>query len=678
MPNSSLPRPLALFLIAACPGEDEPPVPPDPPEEVNEWAVAGRHIAIFDKTADEACPTATDTSWSGERLFRSGDALDLMKEATLPTPLERFCRYTWLGEAPPAAGPTFDPAWNEKLYKLDPDRDVLLPQTPYLGGDEGTRNGLAEAFRRYSGTFGSGEAAQVYAQTEAAARVAVIDSAGFADAELEYASAQTWHRHGLAMAEFVHTVRCPNDEVGCREPQFHAQAFPYVRTSLQVQGGGGPLGSIGSLAHALGEAVIRWRAVDPHAPLILNMSVAWDPTYGAGLTAPNQEAQHTDLLVTPSMSVPATVQAVHAVLVYAGCLDALAIAASGNNTGAPCEQPGAMAPAMWERYPMPNADLCQKLFDQPLPERRKGDEKVESAASSLVYAAGGVTADGLPIPIARPESTPPRVVLAFQAVVGAGQRQTDAWTGTSVAAATLSGLAAAIWTHHPALTPSQVIGLITRSGEQTDLPVASPAGGEARLITGHAAFERLCATRSDGAACTNPYVPAVLFEGTSPGVGTSNNLNAGLQCTATATSCGDATVMIHECNEAGTPPADVPAPSPWLRPQPDIPYCPYCPVRGGKLTLSLNPDHGTHTTVLDNPTLEFRLTDGSYVRAGLGQITVDEEVDLATYGITIAGETRWIDEVLTSDDVTAATLAIYVDLDGHLTRTTSPVPVGPP
>ena len=653
---------------------------PGPPEDVNEWEVAGRYVAIFDKTVDEDCPPATDSSWSVEPLFRNGEAQALMNGKKLPAPLERFCRYTWLGEAPPAAKPV--PAW-EGNYRLDPDRDVLMPQTTYLGGDATTRDELAAAFRKHSGTLGSGAATQVYEQTGTAAQVAVVDSAGFADAALEYASAPLWHRHGLSMAELVHTVRCPNDEVGCRGPQFHAQAFPYVGTSLQAQAGGGPLGSIGSLAYALGEAVIRWQALPPpvaplkKAPLILNLSVAWNPAKGeADLTDPKNEALHTGLLETPlNTKVPATVQAVHAMLVYAGCLDALTIAASGNNTGAPCEQVGAMAPALWERYTTPDADRCEFLFGD-LPDRRTADSGVEAAASSLVYAAGGVTAYGQPIPVARPDSTPPRVVLAFQAVVGAGARQTDAWTGTSVAAAALSGLAASIWTHHPDLTPSEVIGLITSSGEHTGLPVATSATGEARLITGHAAFLNLCATLSDGAACTNPYLEAMPPEPTSPEIGASNMTSADLQCTATARTCGGAPVIIHECAEAGAAPMNVPAPSPWLRPQPDIPYCPYCPVRGGKLTLSLNPDHGTGTTMLNNPTLEFRLADGNYVRTGLGQIPVDEDVDLAGYTITIDGDPQSIDAVLLANNVTAATLGFYLgDGTNGSTRATSAVPV---
>jgi hypothetical protein len=65
---------------------------------------------------------------------------------------------------------------------MDADLDVLLPQTAYLGGDAATRDELAAAFRQRSGTLGSGAASQVYGRPTAAARVAVIDSVGFADA----------------------------------------------------------------------------------------------------------------------------------------------------------------------------------------------------------------------------------------------------------------------------------------------------------------------------------------------------------------------------------------------------------------------------------------------------------------------------------------------------------------
>ncbi len=645
-------------------------------------ATARRYVAIFDKTADEPCPAATLPSWSGDRLFRSGDALALMtpKTATLPKPLERFCSYAWLGKGAPAAAPAFDATWTGKQIRIDADLDVVAPQMAYLGADAATLDGLAAAFRQRSGSLGSGAASTIYLQTEAAARVAVIDSLGHDDAGLLYAAALPRQRHGLAMAELVRGVRCPNDEAKCRDPLFHAQAFPYTGASPLVQPGGGPLGSVGSLAHAIGEAVIRWRGLKlPGAPLILNLSLAWDPAYGADLTAPGQEATHSQLLVTPSATVPATVQAVHAVLVYAACLDALTIAAAGNNTGGPCEQQGAMAPALWERYPTPDAARCQALFGE-LPARRTGDPAFASAASALVYAAGGVTADGAPIPIARVGSTPARVLPAFQAVAGAGPRKTDAWTGTSVAAATLSGISAAIWTHAPALTPGQVIAMITGSGEQTRLTAQLTNAGRARLVTGHAAFAALCAARPG--TCTNPYAPPQLPASPAAAIGALSLNTTPLACTTTTTTCGGANVAVLGCADGTTPIPNVPAPSPWLRPQPDIPYCPICPVRGGKLYLSLNPDHAGTTATLDSLTLEFRRLDGSYVRAGIGSITVDadgETIDLSRFTLTGAGAApQTIAAALTANNVTAATLACQiVDAAGGRTRAISAVSVSP-
>jgi hypothetical protein len=229
-----------------------------------------------------------------------------------------------------------------------------------------------------------------------------------------------------------------------------------------------------------------------------------------------------------------------------------------------------------------------------------------------------------------------------------------------------------------------VIGLITRSGETTDLSASIPAAGEVRRITGHDAFAQLCATRPEGEACTNPYVAASMPP-SSPEQSLSSSEDHTLGCAATTTTtCGGAPVVIHGCAEAGAAPMNVPAPSPWLRPQPDIPYCPVCPIKGGKLTLSLNPDHSAGTsvfgfTVLNNPMFEFRLADGNYVRAGLGPLVVDadgEDVDLAGYMITIDGETRSIAEALAANNVTAATLGFYVgDGTSGSTRATSAVSV---
>lgn len=653
-------------------------------------AVARRYIALVNKAADAACPASVGEVWGVEPLFRSGMTAQLMAKGRLPRALERFCQYTWAGKSPPAAAPSFGPA--AAVVRIDADLDVVMPQTAapgYLGGDPSVLAGLTGSFRAAAGLVGSGVPdAGVHQEETGPAYVAVIDSVGFADGESTHIGSDPRMHHGLAMGEFIGDARCPNGEAGCREKRFFAQAFPYSATSPQALPGGGPLGSIGSLAHAIGEAVVRWQqsAKLKGSPLVLNMSVAWDARFGGDVTAPGNEAEHWKRLITPSEEVPATVQAVHAALVYAACLDALSFAAAGNNAGAPCEEQGAMAPARWERYPAPNAAACQQIFEQVMP-RRAGEAGYPAGVSSLVYAAGGVVASGEPIPIARPGSTPARVLMAFAGVAGAGAQQTDVWTGTSVATALASGIAGQIWSHQRTLTPAQVVAVIDSSGTMGPAQEMLPGIKRSQFITGYGAFDRLCALR--GGPCANPYVPpqmnplaATLSSGSTIAAA---NLNLAsvipLGCSVRSVQCGASGTDLIECGGTGPTAMAAPVtPEPWLRPQPSIPLCSVCPVRGGKLTLSLNPDFGTAPQSLQDPTLAFRRSDGSYLAARLGAITVaasGTEVDLANYTVVVGGVTQTLAAALVGQ-TDAGTLGFtVVDAAGGRSRLVSAVPVIP-
>jgi hypothetical protein len=653
-------------------------------------AAARRYIALVNKAADAACPPSVGVVWGVEPLFRSGMTAQLVGKGRLPRALERFCQYTWAGKSPPAAAPSFDPAAG--VVRVDADLDVVMPQTAapgYLGGDPGVLTGLAASFRAAGGLVASGVAdAGVHGAVTGPAYVAVIDSVGFADGASTHAGSDPRLHHGLAMGEFIADARCPNGESGCREKRFFAQAFPYSATSPQALPGGGPLGSIGSLAHAIGEALVRWQQSEKlkGSPLVLNMSVAWDPRFGADLTPPGSEAEHWKRLITPSEQVPATVQAVHAALVYAACLDALSFAAAGNNAGAPCEEQGAMAPARWERYPAPNAAACQQIFEQVMP-RRAGEAGYPAGVSSLVYAAGGVVASGEPIPIARPGSTPARVLMAFAGVAGAGVQQTDVWTGTSVATALLSGIAGQVWSHQRTLTPAQVVAVIDSSGTMGPAQEMLAGIKRSHFITGHGAFERLCVLR--GGACANPYQPpqmnplaATLATGL-PVAAAQVNLAAGvpLGCNVRSMQCGTGTSDVIECGDTAPSAMAAPTtPEPWLRPQPGIPMCPVCPVRGGKLTLSLNPDFGTAPQFLQDPTLAFRRSDGSYLAARLGAITVaasGTEVDLANYTVVVGGVTQTLAAALVGQADAGTLTFSVVDAAGRRSRLVSAVPVIP-
>jgi hypothetical protein len=625
-----------------------------------------RYVALVDKAASDPCPTAS-AGWTGERLFRRGDVVTLLGEkGVLPPALERFCLYTWAGGGSPAAPPGFKGPGADKVVRVDADREVVVPQAAYLGGDATVRRTLADAFLMAAGAVPGGAAGpSMHAGIEGPAKVAVVDTVGFARASgLDYAVAEARERHGLTMAEVIAALRCPNDEAGCRGQLFHAQAFPYSAASPLPQAGGGPLASMASLAHAIGEAVVRWRQGDMRtSPLIVNLSVGWDPRHGDALTPPGQEATHTDLLVTASASVPATVQAVHTAMVYATCLEVLAIAAAGNNTGAACEQRGLMVPASWERYPAPDRARCELLFGA-LPAGRAGDPAITPPTRSLLYAAGGVDAADRPIPNARPGASPPRVLAAFQAVVGAGARQTDAWTGTSIAAASLSALAAQIWSHHRVLTPHQVIALLDASRDAT-----STGQRRAPRLRAHDAFAHLCQLRPAGAPCANPYAPPTA----PPQVATSASLAAtslsalqDLTCTTSTVQCGPGSATLTRCaGDAATAAAWAPPgpAEPWVRPQPDTPLCPVCPVRGGRLTLSLNPDFNGSGVALRDPVLEVLRPDGSYLGVQLAQVTVDAqgaEVDLARYRVNVGGALVDLASLLTTESIRSGVLGFTV------------------
>lgn len=665
-----------MGLLAELPAEPAVPGPtrsgagPAPVGKPAKEPVWRRYVAVV-KDAADACPPG-GAGWTAAPLFRRGDAAALLLEAgkKFPAPLERFCVYTWGGKGSPTTPPQFTGADATKVVRLDADREVVVPQA-YLGGDATVRSALGDRFLQASGAMRSGVTSEAHAGSKGPARVAVVDSVGFADAALVYGAAAARQRHGLAMAEVIAALRCPNNEAGCRGQQFFAQAFPYDASSPLPLPSGGPLGSLGSLAHAIGEALVRWRQLTPDTSLVLNLSLGWDARHGEALTAAGLEASHTDLVQTPRADVPATVQAVHAALVYATCLQALPIAAAGNNAGSGCEQSGLMAPASWERYPAPDEARCAALFGPVLAAWRGGVPGVSAPAPRLVYAAGGVDAAGQAIPIARRGGTPPRVLVAMQAVAGAGTGQTDAFTGTSIAAASLSAIAAALWSHSPGMTPHQVVAVIDESGTPSSLLVdGSPQKRQARRITAHAAFERLCTTRYAGGACPNPYVAPTMPAAMSWPAGLTAGAAAGatpLMCSTRADACAGGTVTRSVCGASPSVTLAAAA-EPWVRPQPDIPICPVCPVRGGKLTLSLSPDFAGRLASLVDPVLEFRLRDGSYVGARLEQLAISAagtEVDLSRYTVDLGGGVVTLAALLASEGVSSGVLGFsYTDAAG--------------
>ncbi|HFE44587.1 MAG TPA: hypothetical protein ENJ18_03705, partial [Nannocystis exedens] len=550
---------------------------------------AWRYIALVDKTPQESCPVPLEAEWQRAPLFRQGPSALLSEGTFLPPQLERFCEYTWtLAPQNANAAPSFSAADAAKIVRIDADRDIIVPQAPpakvkaltpksgteptlvgqlpsarplYVGGHPDVRAALAAAYQGQAGA--DPVAGAVPKEAEGAPVIAVVDSVGYDDRKANYGRSPARMKHGLAMAALIRDIRCPDGEAGCMGRLFHAQAFPYTAENPMITPSGGPLGSLGSLARALGESVLRWRKMPGgRGPLIINLSLGWDP-HLADLSIPAKD--HLSLLKGDVTTVPATVQAVHAGLVWAACNQALLIAAAGNNEGEPCEGSLPLAPASWERLPSVRPSVCAAIFgaDQVVNKKPEGPE------GSLVYAAGGLTYVDTPLPNVRAGSMPARALPALQAVAESIPGRTDGWTGSSVAAATLSAVSARAWSIDPQRSPQEIATLIDASGKKLDLVSdLYLTGGEpepVRRIIAHDAVAAICAASGQSNSCANPYAPLTAANiqgnvGTALGLYSDSALSGlarisksvDLECTKRNLICPNGQVVeMQDCRSAG-------------------------------------------------------------------------------------------------------------------------------
>jgi hypothetical protein len=309
------------------------------------------------------------------------------------------------------------------------------------------------------------------------------------------------------------------------------------------------------------------------------------------------------------------------------------------------------------------------------------------------------------IPLTRKGSRPRRLVAAFQAVAGMNWRTTDPWTGTSVAAAGLSGLAAMVWSHRPGVTAQEVMAALDASGRALLLPVElnpQPEWQTARVLTGHAAFAKTCSGLT--ACAKNPYKSPASPNNTNvqsiPAKGqlaiTAERITEvdAIEAITTAgedalkqlgkqqlTSCGLPRLHYYprKVSKQGpvdklppnTTPASPPPPvggvsQPWTRPQPETMICPYCPVKGGTLFLSVNPKFATsgQSVTLTDPLLEFATPNGYLSVTLSGQITVPpegKEISLAAYQVKDLDDvTSRLSEVVAEAAITDGTLTVFV------------------
>ncbi len=506
--------------------------------------------------------------------------------------------------------------------------------------------------------------------------VAVVDTVGFTQGTTSYTSALPRLRHGLSVAGMIRGVRCPHDDKMCVEKLFHTQAFPYNRPDPNTNPNGGVLGSQGSLAQAIAAAILHWQQTKKKNPkLVVNLSVAWDPKYGGAL--PNS---HMKLLSGNGGNVPGPVQAVHAAIAWGACQDVLFVAASGNHEGDSCTDTGMMAPASWSTLLPPSQVQCMLHFGT----------QGAGHNGELVYAVGGLDYQARPISKTRADSMPARAAVGFMGVgrTRAGGK-TGNWTGTSVATATVSAIAARLWTHAPQLSSHQIMAVIDNSGWKHSKQ--QPA----KLITAYRAQKALCSS----VGCTNPYQSPQLgnaqsntdgyFSQWATGLPTNFSIsNSTPNCKDTTVSCGSQSIVRTQCDDTVSSPNMIHSSAlvePWIRPQPEIPVCPVCPTTNGNLTLTLDPDYGLSYPLTD-PVFAYTRASGQQVEVRLGNQTINPNsgtyvslhaysvrlVDSSTHTVQVKSLAQW----LIDDAVTAAELRFQVqDAAGGWTTVTSSVTV---
>jgi hypothetical protein len=266
------------------------------------------------------------------------------------------------------------------------------------------------------------------------------------------------------------------------------------------------------------------------------------------------------------------------------------VAASGN--GLERNQRGPLYPAAWEAEQAPNLEQCKKLVREDWPFIK--DLTAGDSYRPLAYAAGAVDARDVPLPITRPGSLPRMVGYGITVVNDDPVRapgQTQILTGSSLGAADVSGVAAAIWSLEPSVTAHALMA---------DLYAAAVRLSPTTAVTEHClggscamypvARVSLCelALKVTGQPLPCETVPAGAGSPADqpPPAGPPTTFGPPIRCKLFLGH------LICLPMLPRTTPASPDSDAPWVLPQPNLPSCPTCRAHRYSGTVSgyLQPD----------------------------------------------------------------------------------------
>ncbi len=382
-----------------------------------------RYIGI---KIDPEAPCPEIDGWQVRQLFQLGvrhscGEADSAGTEAVEKQMDGLCRYESNGARPKPLPPLVTLG----LSRLEPDAVALAPalQIPGASGPLGRKIAplLATYFTSHVGGGGAGPD-----DTNEPVRLAFLDSEPTAEG-IVLRRGNSGHGHflrliggdlgGSAVAITTRLALAVN-EFNATDPE---------RSSRPSNGGS--VGSFTDLAEAIHQEVTAWenenRSKDKEhrRHLVINLSVGWDGKKFGGY----DETRVCDL--------PAGPRAVYLALVYAARQGVLIFAAAGNSQAGPHASSGPLLPAAWARGNIQGSgSIC-------------GGEDLKGP---LLYAVGGVQWNGKPLTNARKGGMPELAAFGDHVVLkDLTGEPTSAYTGSSVATAVVSSIAARLWHENP-------------------------------------------------------------------------------------------------------------------------------------------------------------------------------------------------------------------------------------
>jgi hypothetical protein len=435
--------------------------------------------------------------------------------------LERYCRFTTSDADTPPVGLPVD---------AQQERAIVLPQSDPPGG-------WWELVTNRLDTFaGTPSTIPTAANT---VTVTVLDSS---PTSVTYAQALTrkgLDAHGMVVSSIVHRLTCPGVSPGnaaalCPISLRTQLATPTVLSTdsdtpgmTEVSQSGGQIGTLSQLADAIVDATDA--VTGPH---IINMSLAWHPTFGGILPgSPTPETRNRHILSGADPQVagrdptwPVGVLSVYDALHYARCRGVLTIVSAGNVSSGPMGGEGMLLPAAWATIPASALESCALLEDSLI---------ATDVPQAIVHPVGVIGHDDTRTrksPLSRPNGQPHLVAYGIRGqsadatlpvsldggLVAENQAiamDEGVWprSGTSVSAPVVSATAAILWANNPSSSPEQVIDTIHANAQRTTTAPATwlqGRGWSPSQSTAISRYVRLCDVLQQSGIPT-PCLPAV-------------------------------------------------------------------------------------------------------------------------------------------------------------------------